>query len=59
MNRQIEMKVHLREESSVCSCSCFLHLPGYKCIIYMFVNGTLMACQGGLLEFPADECFFF
>lgn len=49
MNRQIEMKVHLKEYVLVLI---FLHLPGYKGIIYRLVNGTSMACQGGLLGFP-------
>lgn len=55
------MKVCLKEGSSVCSCLCFLYLAGYKGIIYMLVaavlNGVLMACQEGSLEFPADDCF--
>ena len=55
------MKVDFWEGSSVCSCLCFLYLPGYKGIIYMLVadvlNGVLVVCEEGLLELPADECF--
>lgn len=61
MTRQMEMKVDFWEGSSVCSCLCFLYLPGYKRIIYMLVadglNGVLVVCEEVLLEFPADECF--